>query len=926
MADSTPKDLYLVDGSGYIFRAFHALPPMTRKDGTPVNAVYGFTNMLLKLVDDAEADYLAVIFDAARVSFRNEIYADYKAQRPDPPEELIPQFALIREAVRACSLPCIEMEGWEADDIIATYARQAVDHGLRVTIVSSDKDLMQLVGDGIAMFDPMKNRPIGPDEVVEKFGVGPDRVVDVQALAGDSVDNVPGVPGIGVKTAAQLITEFGDLESLLAKAETIKQPKRRQNLIEFAEQARISRDLVKLRDDVPLPEKIESFAKREPDQEMLLAFLRDNDFKSTLAKMQSRFGAAAAGTETAPDPGAAEREAEISYELVQDRDALKAWVDHAWDVGTVAVDTETDSLDANRATLVGVSLSVEAGKACYIPLRHRSGGGDGDLAFEDGPRQIGFDDAIALLKPLLESDAVLKVGQNIKYDWLVFARPANGGIEMRNMDDTMVLSYVLEGGLHGHGMDELSELHLGHKPISYKEVAGTGKGQVTFDQVPLDKARDYAAEDADITGRLHRLLKPRLVSERLVTVYETLERPLIPILARMEREGIKVDRQVLQRMSGDFGKRIGGLEEEIHKLAGHPFNIGSPKQLGDVLYGEMGLQAGRKTKSGGYSTNSDALEPLAAQGVEIAAKVLDWRALSKLKSTYADALVDDINPDTGRVHTSFAMAIASTGRLSSTDPNLQNIPIRTEEGRRIREAFVPAEGFKLLSVDYSQVELRLVAHIAGVAALKQAFQEGVDIHALTASQVFGIPIEEMDGETRRKAKAINFGIIYGISGFGLSQQLGIAQSEASAYIRQYLDKLPELKDWLDARKKEARERGYVETLFGRRIHIKGANDKNPNMRGFADRQAINAPIQGSAADVIKRAMIRVPTALSEAGLKARMLLQVHDELLFEVPVAEVDKTSEVVRRTMETACLPTLQLDVPLVAEAGVGDNWAQAH
>jgi DNA polymerase-1 len=919
------KHLYLVDGSGYIFRAFFALPPMTRPDGTPVNAVFGFTKMLMKLIADSDADGVAVIFDAGRKSFRNEIYPEYKSHRPEPPEELIPQFALIREATKAYNLPAIEMEGYEADDIIATYAEMARARGIEVTIVSSDKDLMQLVNDGIAMLDPMKNRPIGHDEVVEKFGVGPDKVAEVQALAGDSTDNIPGVPGIGVKTAAQLIADYGDLETLLARAEEIKQPKRRENLIENAELARVSKKLVTLKRDVPVDEPLEDFALHPPDPEVLRPFLEENAFKSILAQLGAAFDGEAAG---AADP---RRPAETTYELVVSEDALKTWIEDAVAQGYLAVDTETTSLDAMRAELVGISLSTKPGRACYIPLRHKAPGDQapaGELDLSGGneaaaPEQIAPDRAVELLKPLLEDPGVLKIGQNIKYDALIFARE---GIAVAPIDDTMLLSYVLEGGLHGHGMDELARLHLDHETIKFSEVAGSGRNQVTFDRVPLDKALDYAAEDADITLRLHQVLKPQLVSERLVTVYETIERPLVAVLAEMERTGIKVDHDTLRRMSNDFAQRIAGLEEQIYKLAGHPFTIGSPKQLGEILFDEMGLAGGKKGKSGAYATGHEVLEGLAAEGHDLPARVLDWRQLSKLKSTYTDALQNQIDPESGRVHTSYSQAVASTGRLSSNDPNLQNIPVRTEEGRKIRTAFVAETGAKLLSVDYSQIELRLAAEICDEPALKEAFREGQDIHAITASQVFGVPVEGMDPMIRRQAKAINFGIIYGISAFGLARNLGIGQSEAKTFIDTYFERYPNIQAYMARTRAEARERGFVTTLFGRRIHVPGIADKNPARRNFSERAAINAPIQGTAADIIKRAMIRIPPALAEAGLAAQMLLQVHDELVFEVPEGEIEETSALVRGVMESACRPAIELSVPLTADACVGDNWAEAH
>jgi DNA polymerase I len=917
--------VYLVDGSAYIFRAFHALPPMTRADGTPVNAVYGFANMLTKLVEDSDADFLAVIFDTARKTFRSDIYPEYKAHRPPAPDELIPQFELIREATRAYSLPCLELDGFEADDLIATYARHAVEQGFDVTIVSSDKDLMQLVGPGVRMLDPMKNKFIGPAEVVEKFGVGPEQVIEIQALAGDSADNVPGVPGIGIKTAVQLLGEFGDLDTLLERAGEIKQNKRRENLIEFADQARLSRQLVTLRDDVPVEHKIAEFRKKRPDPDVLIPFLEEQGFRTILSKVRAEFGVdapAAASPDTATAPG------EASYELVQDEAALKDWIAEAEKVGIVAFDTETTSLDSMQADLVGLSMSVRGGRACYVPLAHVAPGGvaDGELDLGDSgapkaaaPKQIAFDKAIKLLKPMLEDPGVLKVGQNIKYDMQVMARY---GIEIAPVDDTMLLSYVLEGGLHGHGLDELATLHLGHTNIKYGEVTGTGQKRISFAEVELDKALDYAAEDAEVTGRLYRRLHPRIAIEHMTTVYETLERALVPVLSDMERAGISIDATFLKELSKDLEKRAADIAEDIYRLAGREFNIGSPKQLGEILFDEMSLDGGKKTKTGAYGTGADVLEGLAAQGHDLPRRVLDWRQLTKLRSTYTDALVAQINPETKRVHTSYAQAIASTGRLSSTDPNLQNIPIRTEEGRKIRKAFIADKGNVLLSADYSQIELRLLAHVAGIETLRQAFRDGQDIHAMTASEVFGIPVEGMESSVRNRAKAINFGIIYGISPFGLARQLAIPQGEAKTYIENYFEKFPGIKNYMETTKTFAREHGYVQTIFGRKCHTPGIADKNPARRNFSERAAINAPLQGAAADIIKRAMIRIAPALKEAGLGATMLLQVHDELIFEVPEKELEDTAALVKKVMEGAA----HLDVPLVVETGFGPNWDEAH
>ena len=904
-----PDRLILVDGSGYIFRAYHVMPPMNRPDGTPVNAVRGFCQMLVKLLDDFKGAHLAVIFDAGRFSFRNDLYDAYKANRPEPPEDLVPQFPLTREASRAFNLPTIAIEGFEADDVIATYARLAREAGRKVTIVSSDKDLMQLVTDDVAMWDPMKNTAIFAEQVREKFGVDPDRVVDVQALAGDSVDNVPGVPGIGVKTAAQLIAEHGDLETLLARAGEIKQTKRRENLITHADDARLSLKLVTLRDDAPVDPDLDALARKPMDAATTTAFLEENAFKTLLARLRTHWGAAETPAVAAP--------VTAEYELVTDLDALKRWIAAARREGVVAVDTETTALNAMRAELVGVSLATHPGRACYIPLDHVD-----DLGV--ARQQIPMADALAALKPLLEDASVLKIGQNLKYDMTVLAEHAPA-ITIHGYDDTMVLSYILDGAGAGHGMDELAQRHLGLETIKYEAVCGKGKAQIPFSRVPLDRALAYAAEDADITLRLWRLLKKRLVAERAVTVYESMDRPLIGVLCGMERRGILCDRAELARLSADFGGRIEDLTKQVHILAGKPFNIGSPKQLGEILFDALGLPRGKKTKTG-WSTDSSTLEPLAAEGHEIVARVLDWRRLSKLKSTYADALLEDINPKTGRVHTRFSQTVASTGRLSSNDPNLQNIPIRTEEGRRIRAAFTAPDGHVLLSCDYSQIELRLAAEIAGVSALKQAFADGRDIHGHTAAQVFDLRPDQVDKESRAKAKAINFGIIYGISGYGLSSHLNVTPGEAKAYIDHYLDRLPELRDWLEQTKVECRKTGAVSTPFGRRIRINGINDKNPNMRGFAERQAINAPIQGAAADVMKRAMRRVEPALAAAKLDARLLLQVHDELVFETPEDQVEETAAVVKRVMERAAEPACAFETPLLVEAGWAKSWAEAH
>ncbi|AXE63895.1 DNA polymerase I [Hyphomonas sp. CACIAM 19H1] len=918
--------LYLIDASAYVFRAFHALPPLTRSsDGLPVGAVAGFCNMLFKLLEELKGGqrptHFACIFDASEVTFRNEIYPLYKANRSDPPEELVPQFPLVRRAAVAFAAHAIEQGGFEADDLIATYAKQAEAKGARVTIVSSDKDLMQLVSDKVLMMDPMKNKLLGREDVIEKFGVGPEGVVDVQSLAGDSVDNVPGAPGIGIKTAAQLISEYGDLETLLARAEEIKQPKRRETLIGFADQIRISKRLVQLEENVPVKVPLEDLAVQDPDPKELIGFLEEMEFRTITRRVREQMEME--GALEAPTPEGQPFDLS-AYTCIRDLKTLEDWVSRAMTQGHVAVDTETDSLDSVSGGLVGVSLALSPGEACYIPLAHvdPDAKGDGDMFGADPPRQIRMADALKVLKPMLEDPATLKIGQNIKYDLCVFAQH---GIRVAPIDDTMLISFALNAGIHGHGMDELSERYLGHTPITFKDVAGSGKSQKTFAQVALDKATEYAAEDADVTLRLWQTLKPRLRTEHMTAVYETLERPLVPVLAEMERAGIKVDRQMLSRLSADFNQRMAGLEAQAHEQAGRSFNIGSPKQLGEILFDEMNLPGGKKTKTGAWVTDGDVLEGLAAEGHALPRTIVDWRMLSKLRSTYTEALQAAINKKTGRVHTSFMMAGAQTGRLSSTDPNLQNIPVRTEEGRKIREAFIAEDGNVLVSADYSQIELRILAHMADIPALKDAFRQGLDIHAMTASEMFGVPIEGMDPMVRRQAKAINFGIIYGISGFGLGRQLGIPAGEANQYIKTYFERFPGIRQYMDETKEFARETGFVRTAFGRKINLPDMKAKGP-ARSFAERQAINAPIQGSAADIIKRAMIRMPEALGEAGLKAKMLLQVHDELVFECPEKEAEKLIALVQKTMAAADGPALKLSVPLVVEAKAASNWAAAH
>lgn len=959
---NAPEDgeLYLVDGSGFIFRAYFAMAysgrgEMTNPEGTPVSAVFGFTQMLMKLLKDYHAPYIAVVFDPPGGSFRNDIYPEYKANRDAPPEDLIPQFPLVRDATKAFDIPAVELKGYEADDLIAAYTQCAIDAGKKVVIVSSDKDLMQLVRPGVRMLDPMKNKWIGLEEVAEKFGVPPEKVTDVQALAGDSTDNIPGVPGIGVKTAAQLINEYGDLETLLTRAEEIKQPKRREKLIEHAEDARLSLKLVTLESQCDVPFPLEEFKTHDPDKPELMAFLQKHAFNSIIKRLggdtvshsasPAKAGVTADGEDVRLRGESNEELPPISkneYTLINDEATLKEWIDKAYKNGTVCIDTETTSLTPAKAKLVGISLATEIGKAAYIPLGHvqeestdlfsplpnppPDGGREEDGTSSGGGAiaQLPLDRVLQLLKPLLEDDSVMKIAHNMKYDWQIFAKH---GIKITPCDDTMLISYVLDGSSHKHGMDALSEHYFDHTPIPYKDVAGTGKSQVTFDKVDIEKALDYAAEDAEITLRLWHTLKPRLAPERMVSVYENIERPLIPVIAQMELDGIKVDPAILKNMSTEFAKRIADLEDEIYKLAGTTFNIGSPKQIGEILFDQMGLDSGKKTKTGQHSTDVKTLETLAMQGHEIVQKILDWRGLSKLKSTYTDALQEEINKDTGRVHTSYHMTGTSTGRLASSDPNLQNIPIRTEDGRKIRTAFIASEGHTLLSVDYSQVELRLAAEMAGVEALKKAFKDGVDIHTLTASQVFDVPFDDVDSETRRRAKAVNFGIIYGISGWGLAKQLGCDPADASDFIKRYLARFPEIKDYMEAKKEEAREYGYVKTLYGRKCFTPNINAKIPAQRAGSERAAINAPLQGTAADIMKIAMSKMPKALKGAGLNAKMLLQVHDELIFEVPDNELEKTSALVKETMENAFkIMNVEISVPLEAEAGHGQNWGEAH
>ena len=933
MTDLTGKKVVLIDGSGYIFRAYYALPTMKRFDGTPVNAVYGFCTMITKLVATVQTDYLAVMFDAARKTFRNDIYPEYKATRRDVPEDLIPQFPLFREAVAAFNVSCAELEGYEADDLLATYARLAREAGAQVTIISADKDLMQLMTGDIRLYDPIKHREVTQEAVLEKFGVTPDKVIDVQSLAGDSTDNIPGILGIGVKTAAELINEYGSLDELLARANEIKRPKRRQLLTEQADMARLSRKLVTLNAFAPVTAPVDSFEFRQPDEAVLRKFLIDQSFRTLADRLPERLKHPAQTPQATPSPqtpdiAPVQPIPQGTYKLIQTPDELARVLNEAKQAGVVAVDTETDSLSPLKARIVGFSISYKQGEAYYVPLRHKSKQTQQDLfggeaRESDAPEQIPVKDALEMLRALLEDKTVLKVGHNIKYDMHVFANEYGAPADIAPYDDTMLLSYVLDGMAHGHGMDELAKRFFDRDTIHYKDVCGTGNKQITFDYVPLPQACDYAAEDADITFRLHVLLKKRLGQERMTDVYEILDRPLLKVLFDMERAGIMVDDKHLESLSRDFAKKIAALETRIFELAGETFNLNSPAQLGKILFDKLKLpDAAAKTKKGTWSTDADVLSDLAGQGHEIASLLLDYRQFSKLKSTYTDALQEQINKKTGRVHTVFFQAGTSTGRLSSSDPNLQNIPVRTQEGRDIRKAFVAKPDHLLISADYSQVELRLMAHVADVKKLKAAFLNGMDIHAATASEIFNIPIENMDPMVRRRAKAINFGIIYGISAFGLANQLDISRTEAKEYIEAYFAKYPEIKEYMNDTAAFGRAHGYVETPFGRKCYVGDLNSKRPTVRSFAERAAANAPIQGGAADILKKAMNALPDALTQAGLHAKLLLQVHDELVLEASEEETEQTRALVKKVMENAAV----LSVPLIADAGVGKDWTQAH
>ncbi len=923
------KTLYLIDASGFIFRAFHAFPPLTRSDGTPVGAVMGFCNILLRVLDEVGDGLIAVIFDAKRDNFRYAIFPEYKANRGETPPELVPQFPLVREATEAFGLMAIEQEGFEADDIIAAYAKAASAQEMPVRIISSDKDLMQLIDAHVRLVDPIKFTLVGPEQVQDKFGVTPDKVVDVQALAGDSTDNIPGVPGIGVKTAAELINHYGTLEELLARASEIKQPKRREALENNKDKARISKQLVQLAVDMPLPQPLEALRAHTPDSDRIIPFLQRQGFRSLLARIEKKWGPGTGATSLVNQPKPEPEETvqaqpniasnERNYELVTRVEQLESWAREIAAAGIVAIDTETNSLTPAKADLVGISMSCRPGKACYIPIGHRR---SMDLFNSDQQQpleQLEKDVVVRILKPLFENPAIIKVGQNLKYDWQMFAAM---GLTIKGYDDTMVMSYCLDGGKHGHGLDELSQLHLGEQLISYDDVAGKGKARKTFDDLRPEEVKDYAAEDADMCLRLYHLLKPRLVAEKRQALYLDVDKPIVPILATMEQTGIRVDRQVLTHLSQVFAERMQQSEQKIFAEAGMEFNLASPKQLGDVLFNNLGLPQEKMTKTGAFSTDAKTLEDLSLQGFTIVDEILNWRQLAKLKSTYTDALQEQINPRTNRVHTSYGIAITNTGRLSSTDPNLQNIPIRTEEGRLIRTAFVAPEGQKIISVDYSQIELRLIAEMAGIDRLKQAFQDNVDIHALTASEVFGIPLDQMTPERRRAAKAINFGIIYGISGFGLAKQLGADNATAANYIKLYMQRFPELALYMDKTKKFVKEHGYVLTQLGRPCYMSGIHSKNGAERSFAERQAINAPIQGTAADIMKLGMIAVDRVLRDKKLPARLLLQVHDELVLEADTAAAEEVAHQVKAAMEGAT----RLSIPLVAEAGIGDNWDTAH
>jgi len=914
---------YLIDGSGYIFRAYYALPPLTRKsDGLPVGAVSGFCSMLFKLLEDSKSSenlqkptHFAVIFDAARKTFRNEIYSDYKANRSEAPDDLAPQFEYIRKSVVAFNLPSVDLLNYEADDLIATYAEKILAKGARVTIVSSDKDLMQLYKKDVRLFDPMKNKFITPDDIVTKFGVGPEKVIDVQSLAGDSSDNVPGVPGIGIKTAAELINKYGTLEKLLDNANEIKQNKRRETLIENKDKAIISKKLVTLMKDAPVERKIEEFQLKDIDKDKLYKFLREMEFNRLLSSVISAYG----------EPTLVENETELkpkqkkqninknNYHLITNEKEIDDWIKEAEESGELAIDTETSSLDAHQADLVGISLSTKPGKACYIPIGHKF---KGCLIKEN---------VIKKLKPILEDRSVKKIGQNIKFDFIVLYKQ---GINMSSMEDTMLMSYVLDAGKNRHNMDTLSEIHLQHKTISFKEIVGTGKKEINFSDVELSKAMEYAAEDADITYRLYKIFSKNLKLEKLTNIYEIFEKPLIKILAFMEIEGVKIDNNFLKVLSKKFEKKIDKLEKEVFKISKKEFNIASPKQLGEVIYNDLKIAVLKKTRKGSFATNASVLEDLAFKGHKFPQLILNWRQLSKLKNTYSDALPEHINPNTKRVHTSFLLAATTTGRLASSDPNLQNIPIKSEDGKDIRKAFIAEKNFTLISADYNQIEMRILADLADVKELKKAFKNNEDIHSLTASQVFDIDIKKIDQDMRRKAKAINFGIIYGISQYGLAKQINVSNHEADEFLNAYFSRFPEIKIYMNDTIKFCRKSGYVNNIFGRRSHFNGINDKNFNVRNFQERAAINAPIQGSASEIMRLAMIRLDKKLLEQkNIKSKMLLQIHDELIFEIPKKDEKIMVKLIREEMTSVAQSDYHsFSTPLTVDVNVGDNWGMLH
>ena len=919
------KKVCLIDGSGYIFRAFYALPPLTSPEGTPVNAVYGFTNMFMRLTQKIKSDYWLVLFDAKRQNFRNDIFPDYKGTRKEIPEDLIPQFEIIHQAVNALNLHFLDMEGYEADDLIATYAAQSLQKGYEVTIVSADKDLMQLIRPGVEFFDPMKDKYFTPEDVREKFGVYPNRVVDVQALAGDSTDNIPGVPGIGLKTAAELINQFGSLGEVLARAEEIKQNKRRETLIANKDKAEISLQLVTLKADVPTTQPIEDFPCQKPDLDTIMDFVSRYGFNSIRPRVEKWV------SERCSEEGentvfkAQTKEIKANYQLVQDEKTLKLWAEKIKQTGYFAFDTETNGLNPQFDKIVGFSMATSAGEACYVPLNHFKSDEKSNLDLfgsnqTNAPQQLSYEIIAKYLKPLFEGKSILKIGHNIKFDMHFMQQVLGADCIIAPYDDTAVISYVLDGTEHGHGLDEVTKTYFDHQMIAYEEVCGSGKNKITFDKVELDKALAYAAEDADFTLRLHQVLKPRLFSEHQMSVYEDLDRPLVRILQTMESAGIKVNRENLRRLSSEFATKMQDYEQQIYHLAGEEFNIASPKQIGDILFGKLGAK-GKKTATGAWQTGAEVLEDLAAEGNELAARILDWRALSKLKSTYTDALTEQMDK-ADRVHTTYNQITTSTGRLASNNPNLQNIPIRSEEGKKIRESFVASKGCKIVAADYSQVELRLMAVVANVHGLKQAFAENKDIHASTASRVFGVPLSEVTPNQRRHAKAINFGIIYGISQYGLAKQIDVSTEEAKAYIDAYFREMPEIKQFMEDTKAFAHKNGYVLTPFGRKCTVNGINDKNKRVSMNAERAAINAPIQGGAADIIKMAMNAVFKKLQQGNFKTKMLLQVHDELVFEAPEEEVTAVSEMIKETMQNV----VNYDVPFIAEVGIGDNWTQAH